>query len=199
MMRKVVATVSVTLDGVMQAPGRADEDTRGGFAHGGWAAPYADRVMMETMGKGMAQAGPLLFGRRTYEDFQGVWAGRDDNPFSAVLDNAPKFVATRTLDTLSWGNSTRLDGEAERAVEKLKGETGPDIGILGSGDLLRSLMRVGLVDTLVLLIHPLLLGTGRRLFDDQASRVSLRLSDSVTTTTGVVIATYHLEREGAEA
>ena len=198
-MRKIVATISLTLDGVMQAPGRPDEDRRGGFEHGGWALPYRDKVMMEAMGKGMAQAGPLLFGRRTYEDFFAVWQGRKDNPFTAVLDNARKYVASRTLrEPLPWQNSTLLTGDAAEAVARLKEDPGKDIVVLGCGDLMQTLMRHGLVDVYVLLIHPLLLGRGRRLFNDDAQRAALRLVESVTTTTGVVIATYHPERSAKE-
>jgi dihydrofolate reductase len=190
-MRKIVVTNSLTLDGVMQAPGRADEDPRGGFEHGGWANGYRDGVMMEAMGKGMAEAGPMLFGRRTYEDFFRVWPGRTDNPFTAVLDNAQKYVASRTLrEPLPWQNSTLLPGDAARSVAELKKQPGKDIVVLGSGDLIQTLMRHGLVDVYVLLIHPLVLGRGRRLFGEDAARTSLRLVSSVTTTTGVVIATY---------
>jgi dihydrofolate reductase len=190
-MRKIVATLSLTLDGVMQAPGRPDEDRRGGFEHGGWALPYNDSVMMETMGKGMAEAGPLLFGRRTYQDFFSVWPGRTDNPFSPVLDNSQKYVASRSLrEPLPWQNSTLLAGDAAEAVAALKAQPGKDIVVLGSGDLMQTLIRHDLVDVYVLLIHPLLLGRGRRLFPDDVPRKALRLVDSVTTTTGVVIATY---------
>jgi len=197
-MRKIIATLSLTLDGVMQAPGRPDEDRRGGFEHGGWAPAYADSVMMNAMGKGMAEAGPLLFGRRTYEDFFAVWPGRKDNPFTAVLDNAQKYVTSRTLrEPLPWQNSTLVSGDAAQAVARLKARPGKDIVVLGSGDLMQTLMRHGLVDEYVLLIHPLVLGRGRRLFNDDARRTALRLVDSVTTTTGVVIATYRSEaREG---
>lgn len=190
-MRKIVATNSLTLDGVMQAPGRADEDTRGAFEHGGWAAGYRDGVMMEAMGKGMAEAGPMLFGRRTYQDFFKVWPGRTDNPFTAVLDKAQKYVASRTLrEPLPWQNSTLLPGDAAETVAALKKQPGKDIVVLGSGDLLQTLMRHALVDVYVLLIHPLVLGRGRRLFGEDAPRAALRLVSSVTTTTGVVIATY---------
>jgi len=197
-MRKIIATLSLTLDGVMQAPGRPDEDRRGGFEHGGWAPAYADSVMMNAMGKGMAEAGPLLFGRRTYEDFFAVWPGRKDNPFTAVLDNAQKYVTSRTLrEPLPWQNSTLVSGDAAQAVARLKARPGKNIVVLGSGDLMQTLMRHGLVDEYVLLIHPLVLGRGRRLFNDDARRTALRLVDSVTTTTGVVIATYRSEaREG---
>jgi dihydrofolate reductase len=190
-MAKIVAVLSLTLDGVMQAPGRPDEDTRGGFVHGGWAAPYFDPVMMQTMGEGMAQAGPMLFGRRTYEDFYKVWPGRKDNPFSQVLDEGQKYVASRTLrEPLPWQNSTLLEGDAAVTVARLKEQPGKDIMVLGSGDLLQTLMRHGLIDLFVLSIHPLVLGRGRRLFNDDAPRRALRLVKSVPTTKGVVIATY---------
>ena len=190
-MRKVVAVVSLTLDGVMQAPGRKDEDTRGGFEHGGWAGPYFDPVMMKTMGEGMAEGGPMLFGRRTYEDFYKVWPARKDNPFSKVLDEGQKYVASRTLqEPLPWQNSTLLPGEAAQSVARLKEQPGKDIVVLGSGDLLQTLMRSGLVDHFLLSIHPLVLGRGRRLFNDDDARRAYRLVRSVPTTTGVVIAGY---------
>ena len=190
-MRKIVAVVSLTLDGVMQAPGRKDEDTRGGFEHGGWAGPYFDPVMLQTMGEGMAQGGPMLFGRRTYEDFYKVWPGRKDNPFSKVLDEGQKYVASRTLrEPLPWQNSTLLAGDASETVARLKAEPGKDVVVLGSGDLLQTLKQHGLVDVYVLSVHPLLLGRGRRLFNDDSQRASLKLVKSVTTGTGVVIATY---------
>ena len=197
-MRKIVATISLTLDGVMQAPGRPDEDRRGGFEDGGWARAYHDSVMMQAMGKGMAQGADLLFGRRTYEDFFAVWPGRTDNPFTAVLDNSQKYVASRTLrEPLPWQNSTLLEGDAAETVARLKEQPGKDLAVLGCGDLMQTLMRHGLVDAYVLLIHPLVLGRGRRLFGEDAPRAALRLIDSVTTTTGVVIATYHPARSSA--
>jgi len=190
-MRKIVATVSLTLDGVMQAPGRPDEDRREGFEHGGWAGPYRDPVMMKTMGEGMSQGADLLFGRRTYEDFFKVWPGRTDNPFTAVLDNSQKFVASKTLrEPLPWKNSTLLPGDAAETVARLKEQPGKDLLVLGSGDLMQTLMGRGLVDEYVLVIHPLLLGAGRRLFNRDAHRSTLRLVKSVPTTTGVLIATY---------
>jgi len=190
-MRKIVATISLTLDGVMQGPGRPDEDRRGGFEQGGWAAPYRDRVMMEAMGKGMADAGPLLFGRRTYEDFFQVWHGRTDNPFSAVLDNSQKFVASRTLnEPLPWKNSTLLKGEAVETVAQLKRQNDKDLLVMGSGELVQSLQQHGLVDEFLLLIHPLVLGSGRRLFKNDGAHAPLRLINCVTTTTGVLMASY---------
>jgi dihydrofolate reductase len=189
-MRKVAVTEHLTLDGVMQAPGRPDEDTRGGFQHGGWAIPNNDEVMARVMGEGMAKGGPLLFGRRTYEDFYGFWPHQKDNPFTDVLNDVEKFVASRRLtDPLPWNNSTLLKGDAAETVKELKEQPGEDIGVVGSGELVQSLIRHRLVDEYLLMIHPLVLGSGRRLFPEGVHS-SLRLVDSVTTTTGVVIATY---------
>jgi dihydrofolate reductase len=187
-MSKVVVFTNVTLDGVMQAPGRPDEDRRGGFEHGGWATPYA--AMVEA-GDSMAGTGALLMGRRTYEDFYAVWPKRKDSPFSAVLDNTQKYVASRTLkEPLAWKNSTLLQGDAADAVAKLKEELGKDLLIMGSGELVQSLMRRGVVDEYVVLIHPLVLGSGRRLFTDGGSFAALRHVSTKTTASGVVIATY---------
>jgi dihydrofolate reductase len=190
-MSRVVVIEHLTLDGVMQAPGRADEDTRGGFEHGGWAQANTDEVMGREMAKRMAKGGALFFGRRTYEDFYGFWPNQTDNPYTEVLDNAQKYVASRSLqEPLPWRNSTLLEGDAIETVAKLKEQPGEDIGVLGSGQLVRSLMQRDLVDEFVLMIHPLVLGPGRRLFDDGGARAALRLVESVTTTTGVLIATY---------
>ena len=189
-MSKVVVFMNLTLDGVMQAPGRPDEDRRGGFEHGGWAMPYAT---MEAAEESMAYTGALLLGRRTYEDFYAVWPNRTDNPFTAVLNNTQKYVASTTLEEpLPWSNSTLLKGDAAEAVARLKEELGKDLVILGSGELVQSLMRRNLVDEYVLLIHPLVLGSGRRLFADGGAFAALRLVGTKTTTTGVVIATYQL-------
>ena len=193
-MRKVVVFTSVTLDGVMQAPGRPDEDTRDGFRHGGWALPYADPVMGEMAAQGMAQGAALLLGRRTYEDFYGFWPNQPDNPFTRALDNSQKYVAARSLgEPLPWRNSTLLAGDAVEAVAELKRQPGGDLVVLGSGELVQALRRGNLVDEYVLLIHPLVLGSGRRLFPDGAPPAKLRLVDTRPTTTGVVIATYRQE------
>ena len=188
-MGKVVVFTSLTLDGVMQAPGRPDEDQRGGFQHGGWAVPYNDEVMAGVAGEGMANPGPILLGRRTYEDFFSFWPHQPDNPFTEVLDNSQKYVASTTLKApLPWSNSTLLDGDAADAVAKLK-QQGQDLLVLGSGELVQTLRRRNLVDEYVLLIHPLVLGSGRRLFPDGPA-AALRLVKTVPTTTGVIIATY---------
>jgi dihydrofolate reductase len=190
-MSQVVVTNHLTLDGVMQAPGRPDEDRRGGFEYGGWAAPYGDEVMGRVMGAGMASDGALVLGRRTYEDFAAFWPNQTDNPFTPVLNERQKYVASRTLtEPLPWRNSTLLEGDAADAVARLKEQSDKDLGVLGSGDLIQSLMRRDLIDRYVLTIYPLVLGTGRRLFEDAGAFAALRLVDTTTTTTGVIIATY---------
>src|SRR6266571_2390391 len=192
LMSKVVVFMNLTLDRVIQAPGRPDEDRRGGFEHGGWAIPYAT---MEAAEESKAYTGALLLGRRTYEDFYTVWPNRTDNPFTAVLNNTQKYVASTTLsEPLPWINSTLLKGDAAESVTRLKEEPGKDLVILGSGELVQSLMRRNLVDEYVLLIHPLVLGSGRRLFTDGGAFAALRLVGTKTTTTGVVIATYAATR-----
>jgi dihydrofolate reductase len=194
-MSDVTMFTSLTLDGVMQAPGRPDEDRRGGFVHGGWAQPYNDPVMASVAAEGMANSGSLLLGRRTYEDFYSFWPHQTDNPFTEVLDNARKYVASTTLaEPLPWRNSTLLKGDAAEAVAGLKQQPGKDLVVLGSGELSRSLMRRDLVDRYVLLIYPLVLGSGRRLFADGGAFAALRLVHARTTTTGVVIATYEPSR-----
>jgi dihydrofolate reductase len=195
-MSRVVVIHHVTLDGVMQAPGGPDEDPRGGFQHGGWAVPNNDEVMGRVMAEGMAEGGPLLLGRRTYENFYAFWPKQQDNPFTEVLNNAQKYVASTTLqEPLPWQHSTLLKGDAAAAVAELKEQPGKDIGILGSGVLIQSLMRRDLIDEYLLMIHPLILGSGRRLFPDGSPYAALRLVDSLTTTTGVVIATYRPEQQ----
>jgi dihydrofolate reductase len=190
-MGKISVINHLSLDGVMQAPGRADEDNRDGFEHGGWAHRNTDEVMGRVMGEGMAQGGLLLFGRRTYEHFYGFWPKQTDNPYTEVLDRAQKYVVSTTLsEPLPWSNSTLLSGDVADSVAELKRQSERDIGVLGSGELVRALAQHGLVDRYVLMIHPLLLGSGRRLFADDGTYAKLRLSDSVVTTTGVVIATY---------
>ena len=195
-MRKIVAVVSLTLDGVMQAPGRKDEDPRGGFQHGGWAGPYFDPVMLETMGEGMSQGAPTALRPPDLRGLPQGLARRERTTRSRRCSTkAQKYVASRTLrEPLPWQNSTLLRGEAAETVARLKQEPGKDVVVLGSGELLQALMRHGLVDQFVLSIHPLVLGPGRRLFDPGGERREYRLVRSVPTTTGVVIATYEPAR-----
>jgi dihydrofolate reductase len=191
-MRSISVTMSVTLDGVVQGLGRPDEDTRGGFAHGGWGTRYQDDVLAREMGQGMSRAGDMLFGRRTWEDFLGVWAGREDgNPFTTHMNAVTKYVASTTLeDAGAWRNSVLLAGDAEKTVAELKARPGDDLSVIGSASLVRSLHAAGLVDRYTLLIHPLTLGAGRRLFEGPAPLTEFTLTSSVTTTKGVLITRY---------
>jgi dihydrofolate reductase len=191
-MGRIVTFTHVTLDGVMQAPGRPDEDTRGEFGFGGWEVRYADEVMAGVAAQGMATGSALLLGRRTYEDFHGFWPNQPQpNPFTDVLNRSQKYVASRTLsEPLPWENSTLLKGDAGESVADLKASSERDLVVLGSGDLIETLMRHDLIDEYTVLIHPLVLGTGRRLFDDDAPAATLRLVDSKITTTGVIVAIY---------
>jgi len=189
-MSKVVVINHVTLDGVMQAPGRSEEDTRDGFTYGGWATPNTDAVMMKAVGARMGEGNRLLLGRRSYEGMLGYW-NTQDSPFKAALNNAHKYVASRTLrEPLPWPNSTLLHGDVADAVAQLKGQPGRDLHVMGSGELIQTLMRHDLIDEYLLMIHPLVLGTGRRLFPDGVTPAHLHLVDSTATTTGVLIATY---------
>ncbi len=192
-MSKIVVFENLTLDGVMQAPARPDEDQRGGFRYGGWAIPYVDPAMARMAAEG--KSGALLLGRRTYEDFYAVWPGRTDNPFTERLNSARKYVASTTLkEPLAWNNSILLKGNVPEAVVELKAQLAADILVLGSGELVRTLIQHDLVDRYQLLIHPLVLGSGQRLFDDDGIFAALRLIDTRTTTTGVVIVTYQRQR-----
>ena len=187
-MSKVIVLTNLTLDGVMQGPAGPDEDRRGGFEHGGWAAPYA---AMEATGNTFASAGALLFGRRTYENFYAFWPKQTNSPYTEFLNTIPKYVASTTLqEPLPWSNSTLLKDDAAQAVSQLKEQPGKDLLIMGSGELIQSLMRANLIDDYVLLIHPLVLGSGRRLFPDGGAAATLRLVATSTTGEGVVIVTY---------
>lgn len=202
-MGRIVVMNHVTLDGVMQGPGRADEDTRGGFRHAGWGhrseAP-PDDALQNAMGERMTAGGGLsgwLFGRRTYEDLLGHWNRQSDSPFGPMLNNTPKYVVSSTLaEPLPWPNSTLLQGAVADVVGDLKGQTDGVLGIMGSGELIGALMAADLIDEFLLMIHPLVLGIGRRLFPDAAD-VSLRLLDSSKTSSGVAIAVYETARDSA--
>jgi dihydrofolate reductase len=188
-MGKVVVINHVTLDGVMQAPGRPDEDARGGFEYGGWAFPRGDDVMVAKMGQRMGGDRAFLFGRRTYEELLASWNARG-GPFKDALNNAPKYVASHSAATrLEWPNSTLLHGDVPAAVDELKQKSGGNLVIMGSGELIGSLMAADLIDEYLLMIHPLVLGTGRRLFPERV-HASLRIVDSDTTTKGVLFAIY---------
>ena len=176
-MAKITVTNHLSLDGVMQAP----ED---------WAHPNTDDVMGAKLAERMARPGSLLLGRRTYEQFYAYWPHQKDDPIADLLNRRQKYVASRSLEEpLPWENSTLVSGD----FAALKESIDHDISVLGSGDLLQTLMRDGLVDEYLLMIHPLVLGSGRRMFPDGTAPLGLRLVESITTTTGVVMATYRKE------
>jgi dihydrofolate reductase len=191
-MRKIIVFTNLTVDGVMQAPGSPDEDPRGGFQYGGWGAPYgAMQSSAAAESLALANIGPLLFGRRTYERFYAYWPMQTGSPFTEMLNNAQKYVASTTLkDPLPWVNSILLKGDAAQALAELKTQPGQDFMIMGSGELVQSLLKRNLIDLFVLLIHPLVLGSGRHLFPDGGSYATLRLIGAKATDNGVVVATY---------
>lgn len=190
-MSTIVAIDHLSLDGVMQAPGRPDEDTRGGFTAGGWAGERSDETVINATGVVMAETSALLLGRQTYSDFAEFWPRQPENPFTAALTKFTKYVVSTTLtEPLGWENSTVIGGDVSERVRRLKERTDGTITVFGSGVLVQALQRAGLVDEYLLMIHPLLLGRGTRLFADGTDRASLRLVDSETTARGVIIARY---------
>lgn len=190
-MSKVVAIEHLTLDGVVQAPARPDEDRRGGFEYGGWGTIGYDPAMQKALGAAMGSSWSLLVGRITYEDFAGFWPNQTSNSMSEALNKVEKFVASTTLtEPLPWHNSILLKGDAADAVAKLKQDYDKTLVIFGSGVLVQSLMRRNLIDEFVLQIHPLVLGKGFRLFPGGSPPTNFTLVDSVTVGTGVIIATY---------
>jgi dihydrofolate reductase len=188
-MREVVAVTQMTLDGVIQAPGGPEEDPTGGFAFGGWSAPHFDEVLQEAAEEAFARPIDLLLGRRTYEIFAAHWP-YDKGPIADRLNSATKYVASRTLKSLDWSNSTLLEGEVESAVAALKQQDGPELQVFGSSELLQTLLGHGLVDEFRLWIFPVVLGRGKKLFRGEAVPAGLELVDSKVSTTGVIAATY---------
>jgi dihydrofolate reductase len=192
-MRKVIVNEFLALDGTAQAPGEADEDTSGGFRHGGWHMQYLDEAFSSWVTKGIEEAGGYLLGRRTYEIFADYWPNAPDDlqQVAEPLNTKPKHVASRTLDEpLAWQNSTLLEGEVPEAVAALKQQDGGDLLVIGSTVLVQSLIQHGLVDEFSLMIDPLLVGGGKRIFPDDGELRPLRLVDHQATSTGGIIATY---------
>jgi dihydrofolate reductase len=190
-MRKLVVTEFVSLDGVMQAPGGVDEDREGGFEHGGWQMPYVDDVFMEAAMRGMAETDAQLFGRKTYEIMAAYWPNAPaDDPFARHLNGVEKHVASRTLTELDWENSTLLDADVPEAVREIKERPGKNINVLGSGDLVQTLIAHDLVDEFSLFVAPIVLGSGKRLFRETDAVLRLDLVDARTTTTGGQLLTY---------
>jgi dihydrofolate reductase len=202
--RSLIVNAFVTLDGVMQAPGGPEEDPTGGFSLGGWSVNYWDDTMNAAMAKDLDQPFDLLLGRRTYEIFAAHWpyagdaeraerggdASDIEDPAGEALNSARKYVASRTLDTVTWNNSRLLEGDVGDAVASLKAQDGPPIFVHGSSDLIQTLLADGLVDELRVWIFPVVVGPGKRLFGEGTQASGLRLVDVTTSTTGVVIATY---------
>jgi len=193
-MRKLVVNTFLTLDGVMQAPGGPEEDPSGGFTHGGWSVNYWDDRMGQSMGEWMSKPNDLLLGRKTYEIFAAHWPHVTDDQAADSLNSAKKYVASRTLNTVEWQNSTLIKGDVGEEVAKLKGQDGPEIQVHGSGNLIQTLMKNDLIDEFGVWVFPVLLGAGKRLFADGTIPAGLRLARSEAFSSGVVFATY--ERAG---
>lgn len=189
-MRKVIASTFMSLDGVMQAPGGPTEDPTKGFTLGGWSANYWDEGMNATMGGLMAQPFDLLLGRKTYEIFAAHWPYAGDNPITNLFNKATKYVATRTLHTFDWVNTRPIEGDVIAGVKALKAENGPDLQVHGSAKFLQSLNNAGLVDDYNLWIFPVVLGHGKRLFEDGAQAKAMALVESKTSSTGVIMNRY---------
>jgi len=192
-MRKLIADEWMTLDGVIQAPGQADEDPTGGFQHGGWHVGYFDDLAQRWVVDSVVKAGGFVLGRRTYEIFAAHWpnASEEEQVLAEPLNTKPKYVASRTLTKpLAWQHSTVLQGDVAQAVAALKQEDGEDLHLIGSSQLTQTLVEHDLVDEFRVMIDPVVVGGGKRLFRDDGVRRALRLVDSQVTTTGVIIATY---------
>jgi dihydrofolate reductase len=195
-MRKLVVGTFVTLDGVMQAPGGPNEDREGGFRHGGWLVPYFDEKFVEIMTEWTKRAGAFLLGRKTYEIFAASWPKSTDpaDEIATALNTRPKYVASRTLDKVDWNNSRLLKGDVAEEVTKLKLQEGGEIQVHGSGNLLQTLLKHDLIDTLRIWQFPVTIGTGKHLLGEGTIPVSFRLIDTQQTATGAVLHVY--ERVG---
>jgi dihydrofolate reductase len=189
-MRKLLVTTFVTLDGVMQAPGGPDEDETSGFALGGWSVNYWDDLMGQFMGQTMAGPFDLVLGRRTYDIFASYWPNATDNPGAKPLNDATKYVASRSEHELPWGPAVLLQGDAAEGIAKLKQADGPELQVHGSADLIQTLLRHNLADEYRIWTFPVVVGSGKRLFGDGTVPAALKLVNSTVSTTGVVIGTY---------
>ncbi len=189
-MRKLIVSTFLTLDGVMQAPGGPGEDDSGGFAHGGWSVNYWDEQMGQIMGEAMSTPFDLLLGRRTYDIFAAHWPHATDDPGAKPLNDATKYVASRSHPTLAWDRSVLIEGDAAEGIGALKKEDGAELQVHGSGNLIQTLLRRNLVDEYRLWVFPLVIGSGKRLFSKGTIPSALKLVDSTVSSTGVVIGTY---------
>jgi len=189
-MRELIVSTFLTLDGVMQAPGGPEEDESGDFAHGGWSVNYWDELMRQVMTEAMSAPFDLVLGRRTYEIFAAYWPHAPEEAGSKPLNDATKYVASRSRPMLEWGPAVLIEGDAADGIAELKRGEGPELQVHGSGNLIQTLMRRNLVDQYRLWVFPLVIGSGKRLFSDGTIPSALKLLDSKVSTTGVVIGTY---------
>ncbi len=189
-MRDLAVLTFLTLDGVMQAPAQPEEDTSGGFTHGGWAVNYWDEVMTQVNEEAMAAPYDLLLGRKTYQSFASHWSNIDNEPHADILNNATKFVATSTLSNLEWNNSIPVTGDIAAEVSQLKDQDGPLLQVHGSWQLIQTLLSHALVDEFRLWTFPLVLGTGKRLFSQETVPTDLTLVKTKTTSNGVTMSIY---------
>jgi dihydrofolate reductase len=188
--RKIISITHVTLDGVMQAPGGPEEDPSNGFIHGGWSMPYGDDASGQVIGEIIAGEFGLLLGRRTYEILAAYWPNHGDNPIGKAFNQATKYVVTRSLDQLEWENSQKIDGGALGGIRRLKASAGPELHIWGSGELLQTLIAADLVDEYRIWVYPVMLGTGKRLFQNGVPPRALTLVESRRTSDGILLNTY---------
>jgi dihydrofolate reductase len=190
-MRALRAIEFMSLDGVIQAPGAPEEDTEGGFRHGGWQRPYVDKVLGKAAGQGMAETDAYLFGRKTYEAMASYWPSvSDEDPYARHLNSTQKYVASRTLGATDWARSEVIAGDVPEEVARLKSEPGGNIAVLGSAELVRTLITRDLVDEYFLVVFPILLGSGKRLFGEAEAPKRLKLIESAATGTGGLMLTY---------
>jgi dihydrofolate reductase len=190
-MKKIIAITQVTLDGIMQAPGGPEEDPSNGFTHGGWAMPFVDDAAGEVIGEIIAGEFDLLLGRRTYEIWARYWPHQGDNPIAKAFNKATKFVVTRSLDRLDWKKSQRIDGDVVEKVRQLKASDGPALHIWGSSELLQTLIAAELIDEYRLWVFPVVLGQGKRLFENGVPPRAFTLVETRSTPRGVLVNTYH--------
>jgi dihydrofolate reductase len=196
-MRKLIVLSFISLDGVMQAPGGPEEDPTGGFKHGGWVFGYFDDFILKLMAKQMSTPFDLLLGRKTYEIFAAYWphANISENPFAARINNAKKYVASKTLTKLDWNNSQLIKGDVWNEIKKIKEQEGPEIQVHGSGNLIQMLLKHDLVDELLLKVFPITLGVGKRLFAEGTIPAGFKLLESEISPGGVIIASYQRSGE----
>lgn len=190
-MRKIIAITQVTLDGVMQGPGGPDEDPRNGFTHGGWAMHFLDDGLNQAIAETIAGEFDMLLGRRTYEIFAAYWPNQGDNPIARAFNKATKYVVTRSVDRFDWEKSQRIDGDVVEEVRRLKASDGPALHVWGSSELLQTLIAAELVDEYRIWVFPLVLGEGKRLFENGVPPSGLTLVETRRTQRGVLVNTYH--------